>query len=138
MCWDDCDILHEKPTGAVRVSFGYMSIFEDSMATHGLGVVVSYALAKEGYYVVLEVATTFRNCLGLSRGKEKNLVKMMSTNYIGPFCLTKLLLLLLEQSSIPSRVISVTSFTYQSVLNLMKISEFQTVTELTVSDSPEF
>ncbi|PHU02939.1 hypothetical protein BC332_28190 [Capsicum chinense] len=53
MCWDDCDILHEKPTGVVRVSFGYMSIFEDSMVTPGLGVVVSYALAKEGYYVVL-------------------------------------------------------------------------------------
>ncbi|KAL7130624.1 hypothetical protein ABFS83_13G147100 [Erythranthe nasuta] len=29
ICWDDRDILHGKPTGAVRVSFGYMSTFED-------------------------------------------------------------------------------------------------------------
>ncbi|KAA8527170.1 hypothetical protein F0562_008601 [Nyssa sinensis] len=31
ICWDDHDILHGKPTGAVRVSFGYMSTFEDAM-----------------------------------------------------------------------------------------------------------
>ncbi|CAA0815509.1 Molybdenum cofactor sulfurase [Striga hermonthica] len=30
ICWDDQDILHGKPTGAVRVSFGYMSTFEDA------------------------------------------------------------------------------------------------------------
>ncbi|KAK6149513.1 hypothetical protein DH2020_017038 [Rehmannia glutinosa] len=30
VCWDDRDILHGKPTGAVRVSFGYMSTFEDA------------------------------------------------------------------------------------------------------------
>ncbi|KAI3675678.1 hypothetical protein L1987_85270 [Smallanthus sonchifolius] len=30
VCWDDLDILHGKPTGAVRVSFGYMSTFEDA------------------------------------------------------------------------------------------------------------
>ncbi|XP_076912513.1 molybdenum cofactor sulfurase-like [Bidens hawaiensis] len=29
VCWDDLDILNGKPTGAVRVSFGYMSTFED-------------------------------------------------------------------------------------------------------------
>ncbi|KAL8469454.1 hypothetical protein ACS0TY_032339 [Phlomoides rotata] len=31
ICWDDHDILHGKPTGAIRVSFGYMSTFEDAM-----------------------------------------------------------------------------------------------------------
>ncbi|KAL1556065.1 Molybdenum cofactor sulfurase [Salvia divinorum] len=31
VCWDDHDILNGKPTGAVRVSFGYMSTFEDAM-----------------------------------------------------------------------------------------------------------
>lgn len=31
VCWDDHDILHGKPTGAIRVSFGYMSTFEDTM-----------------------------------------------------------------------------------------------------------
>ncbi|GJR66145.1 molybdenum cofactor sulfurase isoform X1 [Tanacetum coccineum] len=30
VCWDDYDILNGKPTGAVRVSFGYMSTFEDA------------------------------------------------------------------------------------------------------------
>ncbi|KAL6314879.1 hypothetical protein AAG906_029096 [Vitis piasezkii] len=30
VCWDDNDIIHGKPTGAVRVSFGYMSTFEDA------------------------------------------------------------------------------------------------------------
>ncbi|KAJ8898630.1 hypothetical protein K2173_004614 [Erythroxylum novogranatense] len=30
VCWDDNDIIHEKPTGAVRVSFGYMSTYEDA------------------------------------------------------------------------------------------------------------
>nr|XP_009766642.1 PREDICTED: molybdenum cofactor sulfurase-like isoform X2 [Nicotiana sylvestris]XP_016504956.1 PREDICTED: molybdenum cofactor sulfurase-like isoform X2 [Nicotiana tabacum] len=31
VCWDDRDMLHGKPTGAIRVSFGYMSTFEDVM-----------------------------------------------------------------------------------------------------------
>ncbi|GAB2223609.1 hypothetical protein Droror1_Dr00017750 [Drosera rotundifolia] len=30
VCWDDNDIINGKPTGAVRVSFGYMSTFEDA------------------------------------------------------------------------------------------------------------
>ncbi|CAA6658051.1 unnamed protein product [Spirodela intermedia] len=30
VCWDDCDILRGKPTGAVRISFGYMSVLEDA------------------------------------------------------------------------------------------------------------
>ncbi|KMT00618.1 hypothetical protein BVRB_9g219130 [Beta vulgaris subsp. vulgaris] len=30
ICWDDLDIVNGKPTGAVRVSFGYMSTFEDA------------------------------------------------------------------------------------------------------------
>ncbi|KAL0912300.1 hypothetical protein M5K25_018264 [Dendrobium thyrsiflorum] len=30
VCWDDVDVLHGKPTGAVRISFGYMSTFEDA------------------------------------------------------------------------------------------------------------
>ncbi|XP_030494154.2 molybdenum cofactor sulfurase isoform X2 [Cannabis sativa] len=30
VCWDDYDIVHGKPTGAVRVSFGYMSTYEDA------------------------------------------------------------------------------------------------------------
>lgn len=30
VCWDDYDVLNGKPTGAVRISFGYMSTFEDA------------------------------------------------------------------------------------------------------------
>ncbi|XP_060201143.1 uncharacterized protein LOC132629800 isoform X2 [Lycium barbarum] len=44
--------------------------------------------------------------------------QMMSTNYIGPFCLTKLLLPLLEQSPGPSRVVNVTSFTHRNVSSM--------------------
>lgn len=32
VCWDDQDVIHGRPTGAVRVSFGYMSTFEDCLA----------------------------------------------------------------------------------------------------------
>ncbi|XP_027356558.1 molybdenum cofactor sulfurase isoform X2 [Abrus precatorius] len=30
VCWDDHDIINGKPIGAVRVSFGYMSTYEDA------------------------------------------------------------------------------------------------------------
>ncbi|XP_059443756.1 molybdenum cofactor sulfurase isoform X3 [Corylus avellana] len=30
VCWDDYDVVNGKPTGAVRVSFGYMSTYEDA------------------------------------------------------------------------------------------------------------
>ncbi|XVF18302.1 hypothetical protein REPUB_Repub11eG0009600 [Reevesia pubescens] len=30
VCWDDNDVINGKPTGAVRVSFGYMSTYEDA------------------------------------------------------------------------------------------------------------
>ncbi|KAJ4810324.1 Molybdenum cofactor sulfurase [Rhynchospora pubera] len=30
VCWDDNDVINGKPTGAVRISFGYMSTYEDS------------------------------------------------------------------------------------------------------------
>ncbi|XP_022634624.1 molybdenum cofactor sulfurase isoform X3 [Vigna radiata var. radiata] len=30
VCWDDHDIINGKPVGAVRVSFGYMSTYEDA------------------------------------------------------------------------------------------------------------
>lgn len=34
VCWDDRDILNGKPTGAIRISFGYMSTFEDVKVDH--------------------------------------------------------------------------------------------------------
>ncbi|KAK8308687.1 hypothetical protein V6Z12_D02G076400 [Gossypium hirsutum] len=43
---------------------------------------------------------------------------MMGTNYIGPFCLTKLLLPLLKRSPVPSRIVNVTSFTHRSVFDV--------------------
>ncbi|KAL1291255.1 hypothetical protein AAHE18_20G188000 [Arachis hypogaea] len=30
VCWDDHDVINGKPTGAVRVSFGYMSTYEEA------------------------------------------------------------------------------------------------------------
>lgn len=32
VCWDDHDLVEGRPTGAVRISFGYMSSFEDAAA----------------------------------------------------------------------------------------------------------
>lgn len=32
MCWDDNDIISGRPSGAIRVSFGYMSTFEEAKA----------------------------------------------------------------------------------------------------------
>ncbi|KAG7602400.1 putative NADP-retinol dehydrogenase [Arabidopsis thaliana] len=40
--------------------------------------------------------------------------RMIATNYVGPFFLTKLLLPLLKNSNVPSRVVNVTSFTHHS------------------------
>ena len=40
--------------------------------------------------------------------------RMMATNYIGAFCLTKLLLPLLSNSPVPSRIMNVSSFTHRS------------------------
>ncbi|CAH8386765.1 unnamed protein product [Eruca vesicaria subsp. sativa] len=39
--------------------------------------------------------------------------RVMATNYIGPFTMTKLLLPLLKNSSVPSRVVNVASFTHR-------------------------
>jgi len=39
---------------------------------------------------------------------------MIATNYVGAFSLTKLLLPLLRNSPVPSRVVNVTSFTHRS------------------------
>ncbi|KAG6636372.1 dehydrogenase/reductase SDR family member on chromosome X-like isoform X3 [Carya illinoinensis] len=44
--------------------------------------------------------------------------QMMATNYIGAFCLAKLLLPLLTNSPVPSRIVNVTSFTHRSVFNM--------------------
>ncbi|KAK1440120.1 hypothetical protein QVD17_05945 [Tagetes erecta] len=47
VCWDDLDILHGKPTGAVRVSFGYMSTFEDAWRFMNF-IVSSFVLLPTG------------------------------------------------------------------------------------------
>ncbi|CAA0827554.1 NAD(P)-binding Rossmann-fold superfamily protein [Striga hermonthica] len=41
--------------------------------------------------------------------------EMLATNYIGAFCLTKILLPLLQNSPVPSRVVNLTSFTHRNV-----------------------
>ncbi|CAK9143366.1 unnamed protein product, partial [Ilex paraguariensis] len=40
--------------------------------------------------------------------------QMMGTNYIGAFCLTQILLPLMENSPVPARIVNVTSFTHRS------------------------
>ncbi|XP_071725203.1 uncharacterized protein [Rutidosis leptorrhynchoides] len=51
----------------------------------------------------------------LSRCSEEGFDQAMGTNYIGAFSLTKLLLPLLGNSPVASRIVNVTSFTYRSV-----------------------
>lgn len=41
-------------------------------------------------------------------------LRMMGTNYLGAFSLTKVLLPLLENSPVPSRIVNVTSFTHRT------------------------
>ncbi|XP_073147459.1 uncharacterized protein [Henckelia pumila] len=46
--------------------------------------------------------------------------QMMAINYVGAFCLTKVLLPLLENSPVPSRVVNVSSFTHWNGTRFMK------------------
>uniref|UniRef100_A0A1J3K2G2 Short-chain dehydrogenase TIC 32, chloroplastic n=1 Tax=Noccaea caerulescens TaxID=107243 RepID=A0A1J3K2G2_NOCCA len=50
-----------------------------------------------------------------SRPTIQGFDRMIATNYVGAFSLTKLLLPLLRNSPVPSRVVNVTSFTHRSV-----------------------
>lgn len=43
VCWDDNDVINGRPTGAVRVSFGYMSTFEDCSVGFYLSKIMSYS-----------------------------------------------------------------------------------------------
>ncbi|WOL18951.1 molybdenum cofactor sulfurase isoform X2 [Canna indica] len=58
VCWDDNDILHGKPTGAVRISFGYASTFEDAekfLAFLGSSFVDKFNLSGERHPVLMKV-----------------------------------------------------------------------------------
>lgn len=57
-------------------------------------------------------------------------LRMMGTNYIGPFCLTKLLLPLLKRSPVPSRIVNVTSFTHRSGEYLQVLQIYTYITDL--------
>uniref|UniRef100_A0A7N0V6Q5 MOSC domain-containing protein n=1 Tax=Kalanchoe fedtschenkoi TaxID=63787 RepID=A0A7N0V6Q5_KALFE len=47
VCWDDNDIVNGKPTGAIRVSFGYMSTYED--AKEFIDFIVKSFLSSSSY-----------------------------------------------------------------------------------------
>ncbi|KZV56026.1 Rossmann-fold NAD(P)-binding domain-containing protein isoform 1 [Dorcoceras hygrometricum] len=53
-----------------------------------------------------------------SRITSEGYDQMMAINYIGAFCLTNVLLPLLENSPVPSRVVNVSSFTHWNVRNM--------------------
>ncbi|XP_068313020.1 uncharacterized protein [Pyrus communis] len=53
-----------------------------------------------------------------SRLTSQGYDQMMATNYLSAFSLSKLLLPLLRNSPVPSRIVNVTSFTHRSVLNI--------------------
>ncbi|KNA15881.1 hypothetical protein SOVF_094130 [Spinacia oleracea] len=56
------------------------------------------------------------------RATDDGFDEMMMTNYLGPFCLTKVLLPLLIDSPVPSRIVNVSSFTHRNV-NDMQVDE---------------
>ncbi|XLS60426.1 hypothetical protein HN51_014654 [Arachis hypogaea] len=43
VCWDDHDVINGKPTGAVRVSFGYMLAYEEAKIKYTKGKQVKLA-----------------------------------------------------------------------------------------------
>ncbi|KAK9929828.1 hypothetical protein M0R45_026906 [Rubus argutus] len=53
-----------------------------------------------------------------SRFTSEGYDQMMATNYLSAFSLSKLLLPLLRNSPVPSRIVNVTSFTHRSVSNI--------------------
>ncbi|KAF6170534.1 hypothetical protein GIB67_031942 [Kingdonia uniflora] len=83
VCWDDNDILHGKPTGAVRISFGYMSTYEDaekfvsfvinsfvsmpSLATNGrLSEINNTFSSSRGIYLKSITVYPIKSCAGFS------------------------------------------------------------------------
>ncbi|KAJ0043290.1 hypothetical protein Pint_17724 [Pistacia integerrima] len=92
VCWDDNDIIRGKPTGAVRISFGYMSTYEDAKkfidfvkssfvllpnksANGNLLIASSILLSKEGTDRILSASNYFiksvtlypiKSCAGFS------------------------------------------------------------------------
>ncbi|XP_031275116.1 molybdenum cofactor sulfurase-like isoform X1 [Pistacia vera] len=92
VCWDDNDIIRGKPAGAVRISFGYMSTYEDAKkfidflkssfvllpnksANGNLMIASSIPLSKEGTDRILSASNYFiksvtlypiKSCAGFS------------------------------------------------------------------------
>lgn len=62
VCWDDQDVIHGRPTGAVRVSFGYMSTFEDCWVV--IKFIVKYFVEINNEYRTIGVKTS--NCISPS------------------------------------------------------------------------
>ena len=48
-----------------------------------------------------------------------HILRMMATNYVGPFFLTQMLLPLLKNSPFPSRIVNVSSFTHRCGKNFL-------------------
>ncbi|KNA16459.1 hypothetical protein SOVF_088940 isoform A [Spinacia oleracea] len=71
VCWDDFDVVNGKPTGAVRVSFGYMSTFEEAKK------LVDFIISS---FVVLP---TPMRCRSLLHGSDIFLFKEKKENATG-------------------------------------------------------
>ncbi|XP_057528588.1 uncharacterized protein LOC130807404 isoform X2 [Amaranthus tricolor] len=115
-------------------------------ATSGLGAAAAKALLEEGFFVILvgrsahllskwfsdmnlhpsiQLLINNAGILATSyRTTDDGFDEMIMTNYMGAFCLTKVLLPLLIDSPVPSRIVSVSSFTHRNVYDLQVDEEF--------------
>ncbi|GMH13880.1 hypothetical protein Nepgr_015721 [Nepenthes gracilis] len=84
-------------------------------------------LSDMGMHSSVQLLINNAGILGTSfRNTADGLDEMMVTNYIGAFCLTKVLLPFLMDSTVPSRVVNVTSFTHRHVNDIQVVKDLIT------------
>ncbi|CAN8257208.1 unnamed protein product [Cochlearia groenlandica] len=90
-------------------SFPSVSKFRDSLE--------QWLLDSDLHYSIQLLVNNAGILATSSRPTVEGFDRMIATNYIGAFSLTKLLLPLLRNSLVPSRVVNVTSFTHRAVFS---------------------
>ncbi|KAJ7959306.1 putative Short-chain dehydrogenase [Quillaja saponaria] len=107
---DGNENAHVKAFEVDLSSFQSILKFKDSMQKW---------LLDSGFHCSVQLLINNAGILATShRLTAEGYDQMISTNYIGPFYLTNLLLPLLRDSPVSSRIVNVTSFTHRSVFDI--------------------